>query len=475
MKIFKQFAILGALIALLGITSSCSNDNIEIKSPTKLGYVELSAALPEGSRVVLGDDTSYATPVYWEADDTIVITIGGEEYTFAIKNFVAEQTSALFYSESAPTELEAGIYTATYKATTTTEQSGLKEDIEKYQPMTAKFAAADGDGWDNVTLNFNSNVAVLKLTLSNNAFKGAEVSGLKLRNNGTVVATATSTFTGDESGTIVAYFAVEPQAFTNTSIEVISGEKYYLATLSDNTIAAGNLYQISKNIGLLELSGKDRKSEISYNLAYTAGNDGLTLTLSGEGMMKYAYNPKSYAWHDYRAQIVEVVVEEGVTYIASHAFQYCESLETVSLPSTLTEIGGYAFGGSGLKSIVIPNSVTFIGGAAFVGCESLTSIDLGNGLQIIEGSAFIECPSLKEITLPASLTEIRAQRVFGEGLEIIYSKATTPATAAYLAFDLCSDLQKIYVPASDDDSVINAYKEATGWKTHADKIEEYVF
>lgn len=33
----------------------------------------------------------------------------------------------------------------------------------------------------------------------------------------------------------------------------------------------------------------------------------------------------------------------------------------------------------------------------------------------------------------------------------------------------------IYVPASDDDSIINAYKVAAGWKEYADAIEEYEF
>ncbi|MBQ6585024.1 MAG: hypothetical protein IIX42_07760, partial [Alistipes sp.] len=33
----------------------------------------------------------------------------------------------------------------------------------------------------------------------------------------------------------------------------------------------------------------------------------------------------------------------------------------------------------------------------------------------------------------------------------------------------------IYVPASDDDSIINAYKAADYWNTYADYIEEYDF
>lgn len=390
MKIFKQFAILGALIALLGITSSCSNDNIEIKSPTKLGYVELSAALPEGSRVVLGDDTADTTPVYWEADDTIVITIGGEEYTFAIKEFVAEQTSALFYSESAPTELEAGTYTATYKATTTAEQSGLKEDIENYQPMTAEFAVAEGEGWDDVTLNFDSSVAVLKLTLSNDAFKGAEVSGLKLRNNGTVVATATSTFAGDESGTIVAYFAVEPQSFSNTTIEVVSGEKYYLATLADNIITAGDLYQISKIMS--------QKFTTSIEFTYTADSK-VTLTEKPFGNAAY-----DHTFADGNG-VIKVDFSGGKVVIADGAFADA-AVKTLVIPEGVVAIGSNSFRENAtITEVTIPASVTAIGNTAFYSCTNLKKVSYyGTTPPQASSNAFSACYNLFFINVPADYT-----------------------------------------------------------------------
>ena len=42
-------------------------------------------------------------------------------------------------------------------------------------------------------------------------------------------------------------------------------------------------------------------------------------------------------------------------------------------------------------------------------------------------------------------------------------------------FDTNATDRKIYVPASDDDSIINAYKAADYWKNYADYIEEYEF
>ena len=45
-----------------------------------------------------------------------------------------------------------------------------------------------------------------------------------------------------------------------------------------------------------------------------------------------------------RTSITSVVIPEGVTIIGDSAFFVCESLQEVRLPSTLKEIGNYAFG-----------------------------------------------------------------------------------------------------------------------------------
>ena len=42
-------------------------------------------------------------------------------------------------------------------------------------------------------------------------------------------------------------------------------------------------------------------------------------------------------------------------------------------------------------------------------------------------------------------------------------------------FDTNATDRKIYVPASNDASIINAYKAADYWKDYADYIEEYDF
>ena len=74
------------------------------------------------------------------------------------------------------------------------------------------------------------------------------------------------------------------------------------------------------------------------------------------------------------------------------AFCACNRLTILTLPSSITSIGGGAFNGcSGLTSVTLPSSLTSIGNSAFYGCSGLTSVTLPSGLTSIGNSAFLLC------------------------------------------------------------------------------------
>ncbi len=76
------------------------------------------------------------------------------------------------------------------------------------------------------------------------------------------------------------------------------------------------------------------------------------------------------------------IIPQGIVSIADRAFHYMP-IEEISFPSSLENIGEYAFGvmgsGIGLKALVIPKSVKFIGKGAFDNQGHLTSIVVEEG------------------------------------------------------------------------------------------------
>ena len=99
-----------------------------------------------------------------------------------------------------------------------------------------------------------------------------------------------------------------------------------------------------------------------------------------------------------------------LTEIGDYAFAYCDRLTGVTLPASLKKIGAWAFEFcGGLTSLTIPDSVTAIGAHAFDGCGSLQTVTMSGSAAAIGEYAFSGCRSLKSITLPATL------KTLGEG------------------------------------------------------------
>lgn len=96
-----------------------------------------------------------------------------------------------------------------------------------------------------------------------------------------------------------------------------------------------------------------------------------------------------------------------VTAICTDCFTDCSEMTEITLPETLTSIGGYAFDGcSSLSQITIPKSVKYIGDSAFTGCTKLKSLTLPEGIKTIDYCTFEGCSSLLSVSLPATIVEI---------------------------------------------------------------------
>ena len=96
----------------------------------------------------------------------------------------------------------------------------------------------------------------------------------------------------------------------------------------------------------------------------------------------------------------------GLTKIANNAFLGCTKLTSISIPNNVEIIGDASFQSSGLTNITIPNNITTIGSWAFQGCENIEAITLPESVTYIGGAAFAYSPKLTSINLPSQLREI---------------------------------------------------------------------
>ena len=119
------------------------------------------------------------------------------------------------------------------------------------------------------------------------------------------------------------------------------------------------------------------------------------LQMSGTGEMYSTTDASNYDWYKWRKEIRKVEIGEGFTSVGSCAFQGCENVEAISLPSTMRTIGSRAFSG----------------------CQSLTTISLPAGLSVVEERAFEDCKSLKSIVFPSKVNSL-GEGVFN-GCEIL--------------------------------------------------------
>ncbi len=198
--------------------------------------------------------------------------------------------------------------------------------------------------------------------------------------------------------------------------------------------------------------------------------------------------------------IPETVEIEGTTYtvtsIGADAFRYCDNLETLNFPKSVTEIGSNAlYGCSGLTEInvygdnqtyssvdgvlfnkdktviircpenrtdtsyTIPNTVTDIQNGAFGHCRNLTEINIPNSVKHIGNFAFSDCTSLKGITIPEGITTIEGQTF--EGCTSL-SSVTIPQSVTeidFQAFASCTSLESITIPSSVIKIASNAFRE----------------
>ena len=225
------------------------------------------------------------------------------------------------------------------------------------------------------------------------------------------------------------------------------------------TAAASNLiYGIAEETPTLGKCGES----VTWSFNDTTG----VLTISGTGDMYTKYVPyDQWEYYQYKDEITEVVVEEGITSIGDSAFgpfddgftRYREpsiysKLTKLTLPSTVKSIGQFAFYKTALTSVTFSEGLEEIGDAAFSHTSlsgdltlpkslnnlgqyafintNISTVNLHEGMML-SGCAFRDCDSLKEVTIPTDL--------------IYTMTSTSNAGRPNCGFEQCDSLEKVVI------------------------------
>eukprot|EP00526_Cylindrotheca_closterium_P007820 CAMPEP_0113642502 /NCGR_PEP_ID=MMETSP0017_2-20120614/22329_1 /TAXON_ID=2856 /ORGANISM="Cylindrotheca closterium" /LENGTH=664 /DNA_ID=CAMNT_0000553931 /DNA_START=358 /DNA_END=2352 /DNA_ORIENTATION=+ /assembly_acc=CAM_ASM_000147 len=166
-----------------------------------------------------------------------------------------------------------------------------------------------------------------------------------------------------------------------------------------------------------------------------------------------------------RSSLVNVEYQEGLEVIGCDAFFKCQRLQKQQFPSTLIEIGPYAFSSCYKLEVVgsFPSSLKVIGGKAFYGCKKLQSIEIPNNTCTLQNDVFGWCENLTHARLPQGMVTI-PPNLFNECQSLV--DVNVPSSVIEIggsAFSYCTSLATMKLPVGLKTIGSEAFRE-TGFK-----------
>lgn len=174
---------------------------------------------------------------------------------------------------------------------------------------------------------------------------------------------------------------------------------------------------------LITARGFDKLGNIHVDNKYYTSIDGIiysrdkqTLVLASSGrngVVNIPEGTKTIANGAFmKSNVREVNCPDSLEYIHDNAFYACTFLKKVNFGKGLKQLGDSFRNASGvfaycyvLNDVVIPSSVEEIGNFAFFHCDELSNVTFNEGIRGIGLSSFSFCPKLTDVVLPASLID----------------------------------------------------------------------
>lgn len=257
------------------------------------------------------------------------------------------------------------------------------------------------------------------------------------------------------------------------------GDRAFYGCTSLNTVLSGSSVgrvgdMAFRNTPYLEKSTDKYLMLGNTLLWYNGTSDSVSIPLRCTAVASYAFARCDY--------LKSFTANEGLISIGTGAFYGCGALTQVNLPSTVSEIGAYAFDGTPYlqnagafatagdgvliryqgsdTDVSVPDSVRRIASRAFTSSK-MTSVTIPQSVYAIDAYAFADCVGLETVTLSEGLVSIGDGAFRGcKALNAL----KTPSTLSYLGQgSFCGDsaLQSASVCGSDLTLSYNAFKNCT--------------
>lgn len=181
-----------------------------------------------------------------------------------------------------------------------------------------------------------------------------------------------------------------------------------------------------------------------------------------------------------KVEIPATVTYKGVNYavtdIGEYAFFDCISLKEVTIPSAITNIGGWAFTGTTLfddpaywsndllivdgcliranellsGNYIVRDSIRVVADRAFADCQALNSVILNEGVQHVGKEAFSKCFYLRGVAFPKSVKSVGSRAFWGCTQLIGVQFLDGLLSIGEKLFEGCTSLKVVIIPATLD-------------------------
>jgi len=113
--------------------------------------------------------------------------------------------------------------------------------------------------------------------------------------------------------------------------------------------------------------------------------------------------------------IESIDLPDTITQIGGFMFDGCSNLKAIKLPVHLEDMWQYAFTRTSIEEIEIPGTVRSIIPYTFNASKALKKVVLNEGTKAIRGSAFKDCTALTDVYLPSTMESIHEDAFIGCG------------------------------------------------------------